>query len=45
MLCATFPTVPVVALNATVSKADVILIKESLNLKKAVEITAKSQKS
>ncbi|CAB4035489.1 Hypothetical predicted protein [Paramuricea clavata] len=40
MLCATFPTVPVVALTATASKADVILIKESLNLKKPVEITA-----
>ncbi|CAB4040622.1 Hypothetical predicted protein, partial [Paramuricea clavata] len=34
MLYATFPTVPVVALTATASKADVILIKESLNLKK-----------
>ncbi|CAB4015264.1 ATP-dependent DNA helicase Q1 [Paramuricea clavata] len=44
MLCATFPTVPVVALTATASKADVILIKESLNLKKPVEIAANPAK-
>ena len=38
MLCATFPSVPVVALTATASKADVISIKGSLNLKNPVEI-------
>ena len=38
MLCAAFPSVPVVALTATASKADVISIKRSLNLKNPVEI-------
>lgn len=33
MLCATFRSVPVVALTATASKSDVAAIKESLNLK------------
>jgi superfamily II DNA helicase RecQ len=39
MLCATFPTSPVVALTATASKADIVAIKESLNLRSPVEIT------
>ena len=38
MLCATFPTVPVVALAATASKRDLKAIKESLNLKNPVEV-------
>ena len=38
MLCAAFPSVPVVALTATASKADVMSIKGSLNLKNPVEI-------
>ena len=38
MLCATFPTVPVVALTATASKRDVTEIKASLNLKNPLEI-------
>lgn len=38
MLCATFPTVPVVALTATASKRDVTEIKVSLNLKNPLEI-------
>lgn len=38
MLCATFPTVPVVALTATASKADVRAIKQSLNLKNPLEV-------
>ena len=38
MLCATFPTVPVVALTATASKRDLKAIKESLNLKNPVEV-------
>ena len=38
MLCATFPTVPVVALTATASKRDVTAIKESLNLKNPLEV-------
>lgn len=40
MLCATFPSVPVVALTATASKNDVAAIKESLNLKIPLEIIA-----
>ena len=40
MLCATFPTIPVVALTATAGKADIVAIKESLNLRNPVEITA-----
>jgi len=39
-LCATFPSVPVVALTATASKNDVAAIKESLNLKIPLEIIA-----
>ena len=38
MLCATFLTVPVVALTATGSKRDLKAIKESLNLKNPVEV-------
>lgn len=38
MLCATFPQVPVVALTATVSKADVKEIKDSLNMKNPLEV-------
>ena len=38
MLCATFPTVPVVALTATASKRDVTEMKVSLNLKNPLEI-------
>ena len=38
MLCATFPTVPVVALTATASKRDVAAIKESLNLQTPLEV-------
>ena len=40
MLCAAFPSSPVVALTATASKADIVAIKESLNLRNPVEITA-----
>lgn len=38
MLCATFPQVPVVALTATASKVDVTAIKDSLNMKKPLEV-------
>ena len=38
MLCAAFPSVPVVALTATASKVDVISIKRYLNLKNPVQI-------
>lgn len=38
MLCATFPSVPVVALTATASNKDVVAIKESLNLKNPLEV-------
>ena len=38
MLCATFLTLPVVALTATASKRDLKAIKESLNLKNPVEV-------
>lgn len=38
VLCATFPQVPVVALTATASKADVKAIKDSLNMKKKLEV-------
>ncbi|KAK2556181.1 putative ATP-dependent DNA helicase RecS, partial [Acropora cervicornis] len=38
ILCSTFPSVPVIALTATASKADVIAIKESLNLKSPLKI-------
>ena len=37
-MCSTFPSVPVIALTATASKADVIAIKESLNLKSPLKI-------
>lgn len=40
MLCATFSSVPVVALTATASKNDVAPTKESLNLKIPLEIIA-----
>ena len=45
MLCATFPSVPVVALTATASKKDVSAIKESLNLKSPLEIIANPNRS
>ncbi|KAK2546801.1 putative ATP-dependent DNA helicase Q1, partial [Acropora cervicornis] len=38
MLCAIFPNVPVVALTATASKTDISSIKESLNLRKPLEV-------
>lgn len=38
MLCAFFPTIPVVALTATASKRDMKAIKESINLKNPVEV-------
>lgn len=38
MLCATFPTVPVVALTATASKKDICAISQSLNLKNPLEV-------
>ena len=38
MLCTTFLAVSVVALAATASKTDVSVIKESLNLKKPLEV-------
>ena len=38
MLCATFPGVPVVALTATASRKDVVEIRESLNLKNALQV-------
>ena len=40
MLCATFPNAPVLALTATANKKDRKLIKESLGLKKCVELVA-----
>ena len=40
MLCANFPSVPVLALTATASKSDVAQIKESLNLKNPLEVIA-----
>ena len=40
MLCGAFPSSPVVALTATASKANIVAIKESLNLRNPVEITA-----
>lgn len=40
MLCAAFPNVPVLALTATANKADRKHIKESLGLKKCVEVVA-----
>ena len=45
MLCATFPSVPVVALTATASKKDVSVIKESLNLKSPLEVIANPNRS
>jgi len=44
MLCATFPTVPVVALTATASKRDVTEIKVSLNLKNPLEIVGNTNR-
>ena len=44
MLCATFPSVPVLALTATASKSDVTQIKESLNLKNPLEVIATSNR-
>ena len=40
MLCASFPNVPVLALTATANKYDRKHIKESLGLKKCVEVVA-----
>lgn len=40
MLCATFPSVPVVALTATASKNEVVAIKQSLNLKTPLQVLA-----
>ena len=40
MSCATFPSVPVVALTAMANKNDVATIKESLNLKTNLEVIA-----
>ena len=40
MLCAAFPNVPVIALTATANKVDRKPIKESLGLKKCVEVVA-----
>ena len=40
LCCATFPSVPVVALTATANKNDVATIKASLNLKSPLEVTA-----
>lgn len=40
MLCASFPNVPVLALTATANKYDRKYIKESLGLKKCVEVVA-----
>ena len=45
MLCATFPSVLVVALTATASKKDVSAIKESLNLKSPLEVIANPNRS
>ena len=41
MMCATFPTSPVVALTASAIKTDIVAIKESLNLGNPVEIMVK----
>ena len=38
MLCATFPSTPVLALTATASKKDISAIKESLNLKSPLQM-------
>ena len=38
MLCATFPTVPVVALTATANRKDIEAIRDSLNLKNPLEV-------
>ena len=38
MLCATFPTVPVVALTATANRRDIEAIRQSLNLKNPLEV-------
>ena len=38
MLCATFATVPVVALTATANRRDIDAIRQSLNLKNPLEI-------
>lgn len=40
MLCATLPNVTVVALTATASKSDMAAIKQSLNLKRTIEVIA-----
>ena len=40
MMCAAFPSAPVLALTATASYKDISIIKESLNLKKPLEVIA-----
>ena len=40
MICAAFPSAPVLALTTTASYKDVSIIKESLNLKKPLEVIA-----
>ena len=40
MMCAAFPSAPVLALTATASYKDISVIKESLNLKQPLEVIA-----
>lgn len=40
MMCGAFPSAPVLALTATASCKDISIIKESLNLKKPLEVIA-----